>query len=106
MGVEGEEVIVHSRDARGSSGTSVEDFSVDPLSGIHTALDHGDAFIEDVADVGTGLGASKLIKVGDGVVVRVSQVIFCPVMLDDAVRVFLIAVRVQGIFYHHNATKQ
>ncbi len=52
MGVEGGEIIILSWDAWGSSGAGVEYFSVDPLQGVDTALDHGDLPIEGIADVG------------------------------------------------------
>ncbi len=70
----------------------MEDFSIDPLRGIYTALGHRDSLIKDIADVGTGLGATPLVKVGDGVVVGVSDVVLCLVMLDDAAGVFLVTV--------------
>jgi len=50
--VERGEVIILSRDARGSSRVGMEDFSVDPLQGVNTSLDHGDTVLEDVADEG------------------------------------------------------
>ncbi len=63
MGVEGGEVIVLSWDARGSSRAGMEYFSIDPLGGVDTALDHGDLPVEGIADVGAGLGATPLVKV-------------------------------------------
>ena len=53
--MEAGEVVVFSRDSGGSSGAGVEDFSVNPFRGIHTALDHRDTFIKDVVDVEAGL---------------------------------------------------
>ncbi len=106
MGVEAGEVIILSRDSRGSSGVGVEDFFIDPLGGLHTTLDHGDTFIEDVANVGAGLGATPLIEVADRVVVGVGDVILYPFMLDDAAGVLFVAIIFQGIFYCHHVTKQ
>jgi len=90
--VETGEVVIFTRDSGGSSWPSMEDFSIDPLRGVHTSLDHRDTSTEDVADVGAGLGATPPIKVADRVVVGVGNVVFYPVSLDDAVGVFLIAI--------------
>jgi len=69
-------------------------------------LNHRDAFIEDVVDIGTGLGAAKLVEVGDGVVVRVGGVILRPVTLDYGAGVLFVIVRLQGIFYCRYTTEQ
>ncbi len=53
-------------------------------------------------DVGAGLGVTPLIEVGDGVVVRVGDIILSPVMLENAMRVI---VTFWGIFYLHNTCK-
>ncbi len=42
------EVVILSRDSRGSSRVGMEDFSIDPLSRVYTFLDHRDTFIEDI----------------------------------------------------------
>jgi len=55
-------------------------------------LDYRNSLIEDVADVGAGLGATLLVKVGDGVVVRVGNIVFCPVTLDNATGVLFIII--------------
>ncbi len=68
-------------------------------------MDHRDTFVEDVVDVGAGLGAAPLVEVGDGVVVGVGWIILCPLMLDDTARVFLITITVQGIFYCCDVTE-
>ncbi len=104
--MEGGEVVVLSRDTRGSGGIGVENLFIDPLQGVYIALDHRDAIVKDVMDVGASLGATKLVEVGDRVVVRVGRVILGPVTLDDGVGVFFIALGVWGIFYHHNMTEQ
>src|SRR6266853_6590305 len=88
--VEGGEVIVLSRDTRGSSGTGMEDFSIDPLQGVNTSLDHRDLPIKGVADIGAGLGVTLLVEVGEGVVVGVDDVVLSLVMLENAIRVILI----------------
>jgi len=90
MRVEGGEVIVLSRDARGSSGAGMEYFSVNPLGRVDPALDHRDLAVKGIADVGAGLGMTPLIKVRDEVVVGVGDVVLCPVMLEDALGVFFI----------------
>ncbi len=105
VGVEAGEVIVLSRDSRGSGRAGVEDLSIDPLGGLYTALDHGDTFVEDVVNVGAGLGVTLPVKVANWVVVGVADVVFCPVALDDAVGVLLIAIIFWGIFYCHYATE-
>jgi len=105
MGVKGDEVIILSRDAEGTSGASMEDFSVDSLRGVYTSLDHGDTFVENVIDIGAGLGATLLVKIGDRVVVGIGDVVFCPVMLENAMGVFLITVTFRGIFYCCYATE-
>ena len=105
MRVKGGEVIILSRDAKGTSGASMENFSVDSLRGVYTSLDHGDTFVEDVVNVGAGLGVTLPVKVANWVVVGVADVVFCPVALDDAVGVLLIAIIFWGIFYCHYATE-
>jgi|SRR5216683_2030682 len=92
MGVVGGEVIILSRDARGSSRAGMEDFSVDSLRGVYTALDHRDASIENIVDVGAGLGVSPLVEVGDGVVVGVHNIILYPILLNDAMGVLFVAI--------------
>jgi len=92
VGVEAGEVVVFLRDSRDSSGAGMEDFSIAPLGGVYIALDYGDAFIEDVANIGAGLGATLLVEVTDRVVVGVGDIILCPFMLDNAAGVFLIAI--------------
>jgi len=105
VGVETGEVVVFSRDSRGSSWAGMEDFPVNPLGGVHTSLDYGDASIEDIADVGAGLGVTPLIEIADGIVVGIGDIIFCPVLLDNTVGVFFIAIIFQGIFYCCYVTK-
>ena len=51
------------------------------------------------------MGATPLVEVEDGVVVGVGDIVLCPVMLNDAVGVFFIAVALWGIFYCHNVTE-
>ena len=104
--VETGEVVIFARDSGGSSWPSMEDFSIDPLRGVHTSLDHRDTSTEDVADVGAGLGATPPIKVADRVVVGVGNVVLRLVTLDDAAGILLIITFFQGIFYHRDATKQ
>ena len=102
MGVEGGEVVVLSRDTGGNSRAGMEYFSIDPLRGIYTTLDHGNFTVEGVANVGAGLGTTPLIKVGDRVVVGVGNIVLCPITLEDAVGVFFIVITFQGIFYCRN----
>ncbi|SRR6266851_7363952 len=103
--MEAGEVVVLFRDSRGDSGIGTEDFSVNSFRGIHTALDYGDPFVKDVVDVGAGLEAAPLVEVGDRVMVGVGDVVFCPITLDNAIGVLLIAFTVQGIFYCHYMAK-
>jgi len=53
-------------------------------------LNYGDSFVEDVVDIGAGLGVTPLVKVEDRVVVGVGDIVFYLVMLDSAVGVFFI----------------
>ncbi len=103
--MKGGEVIVLSRDARGSSGVGMEDLSIDPLQWFYTSLDHRDLAVEGVADIGAGLGASPLVKVGNGVVVGVGDIVLGPVVLENATRVILVVITFQGIFYLHYLCK-
>jgi len=105
VGVEAGEVVVLSRDSGGSTGAGMKDFSINPFRGVHTALDHRDTAVEDVADVGAGLGVTPLIKVADGVVVGVADIIFRPFTLNDALGVFLITFTFWGIFYCRHVAK-
>ncbi len=89
--MEAGEVVIFFRDSGGSSGAGMEDFSINPFRGIHAPLDHGDTFVEGVADVGAGLGVTPLVEVADRVVVGVGDVILCPVMLDNALGILFIA---------------
>ena len=107
VGVKGGEVVILARDTGGSCRPGVEDFSIYPLRGADAPLYHGDLSIEGVMDVGAGLGASLLVKVGDGVVVGVGDVVLCPITLEDAAGVFFfVVVTFQGVFHHCNMTKQ
>ncbi len=67
-------------------------------------MDYWNFPIKGVADVGAGLGAAPLIKVGDGIVVGVGDVVFCPITLEDAMGVFFV-IALWGIFYCCNASK-
>ena len=102
MGVEGGEVVVLSRDTGGNSRAGMEYFSVNPLGRVDPALDHRDLAVKGIVDVGAGLEMTPLIKVQDGVVVGVGDVILCPITLEDAVGVFFIVITFQGIFYCRN----
>jgi len=104
-GVEAGEVVVLSRNSRGSTRVHMEDLTINPFRGIHTALDHRDAFIEDVANIGAGLGATPSVEVANGVAVGVGDVVFHPLSLDNALGVIFIAFTLQGIFYCHYVTK-
>ena len=106
MRVEGGEVIVLSRDARGSSGAGMEYFSVNPLGRVDPALDHRDLAVKGIVDVGAGLEMTPLIKVQDGVVVGVGDVILHPVTLEHTTGVLFVVAFFQGIFYCRNTTQQ
>ncbi len=106
MGVEAGEVIVLTRDSGGGCGSSVEDLSIDPFRGVDAALDHRDLSVEGIADVGAGLRASPLVKVGDRVVVGVGDIILHPVTLEHAAGVFFVVTLLRGVFYCCNATQQ
>ncbi len=103
--MEAAEVVVLARDSWASGRVGVEEFSIDPFRRVYAALDHRNAFLKDVVDVGAGLGPTPLIEVADGVVVGVSDVVLCPVLLDDAVGVLFIALIFRGIFYCCHAAK-
>jgi len=105
-GVEGGKVIVLARDSRAGCRPSVEDFSIDPFCRIDASLDHRDLSVEGVADVGAGLGAAPLVKIGYGVVVAVGDVVLHPVALEHTTGVFFVIIFFQGIFYCRNAAQQ
>ena len=62
-------------------------------------MDHGDTFVEDIMDIVAGLGVTPLVKVAYWVVVRVGDIVFYLLTLDNAAGVLLITVIFQGIFY-------
>jgi hypothetical protein len=76
----------------------VKDIVVDALGRVDTALDSGDAFLVDIADVVANLLLPKLIHIGNAVVVRVSRVILSPVSLEGAAGVFFIVITFRGFF--------
>jgi len=92
MGVEGGKVIVLARDSGASGRAGMENFSIDPFSGVHASLDHGYLSVKGVPDVGASLGVAPLVKVEDGVVVGVGDVVLCPLTLDNAAGVALLII--------------
>jgi hypothetical protein len=76
----------------------VEEVTIDPVGGIVTPLDNGDAFKHSVADVFTDLCVPPLISVLYRVVVGVGWVVFEPVMKKRVIRwvIFFITVCLIG----------
>jgi hypothetical protein len=62
--VKAAEVVVLARDALAASGTSVEDFPIDPFGRIDTSLDGWNATVKGDAEVGASLEMAPLIEIG------------------------------------------
>jgi hypothetical protein len=77
-------------------GAWVEDIAIDSHHGMHTALDHQDTILKDIADVATDLLFTHVVKVCDRVVVTIVGVIVLPIGEEGVscwFLVFLITVR-------------
>jgi hypothetical protein len=71
----------------------MEGVSIYPMAGINASLNSWDAVLKLVADVGAGLGGTKPIDIGDGVVVGIGGVKLNPTL---EVRVAVAVVIVFG----------